>query len=538
MIQNTYRSGRALRVAGALGVASLLVGAVAVAGSAQAADYGNIDGTETGSIIIHKHKTQTGTVVSDKPDGSTSAITSDPVAGVTFTAYKIAGVDLTTNSGWDLVASTGVVGGASNADLAAACAAPTTSNIGGTSHTLGSGIPAESATNAQGKATISDGTTGVTVGAYLVCETDAPANVIDKAQPFIVTIPYSYKVATPASETWLYDVNVYPKNGLLNPVEKTPVTQPATALGLGSTATYTVKTSVPTIPSDAYFDYYEIVDAPPTGLTNLAVTSVVADATTLTSGTDYTVMSGSPNAGDLKLAFTATGLGKLKNTYAEKDITVTITGTVSGTGSLTNTAKVYSSTITSATTPTTPGTPDYNTPNSSDDATTNWGNLTIKKEDAGQTSAGLKDAVFEVYAADTPYATNCSTVSYSGTKLTVSGNSTFTSLSDGTITIPGLFVSSDVDGSNATSRCYVLKEVTAPAGYVLPAGGSEYTPVAVTTGTSAGIDIEITNTRKTSPNLPLTGAAGQVLMTAIGAGLFAIAIGFVFVRRSRKVRAN
>lgn len=96
------------------------------------------------------------------------------------------------------------------------------------------------------------------------------------------------------------------------------------------------------------------------------------------------------------------------------------------------------------------------------------------------------------------------------------------------------------DIRNAT-RCYVLKETAAPAGFVTPTGAAallavqvEIGETTVTAGDLASYDGAIGNVKSDVPNLPLTGGQGQVVLMSLGAGLILIAGGAAFVARRRK----
>ncbi|MFY9678335.1 LPXTG cell wall anchor domain-containing protein, partial [Glutamicibacter protophormiae] len=87
-------------------------------------------------------------------------------------------------------------------------------------------------------------------------------------------------------------------------------------------------------------------------------------------------------------------------------------------------------------------------------------------------------------------------------------------------------------------RCYVLKETKAPAGFVTPVGDKAFTPVAVKIGANeTGIyDATIVNSQQDVPELPLTGANGQILMVIGGTAVLLVAGGMVIVSRRRAAR--
>lgn len=115
----------------------------------------------------------------------------------------------------------------------------------------------------------------------------------------------------------------------------------------------------------------------------------------------------------------------------------------------------------------------------------------------------------------------------------------FVSDANGLVTIDGLYVGDSVGSAGAGSqdartRCYVVEEVEAPAGYVLPQKTT--TGISVSKGVLAAItySAEIPNNKQPVPQLPLTGANGQLLMTIGGLSLGLIAVGSTMVIRSRK----
>ena len=76
------------------------------------------------------------------------------------------------------------------------------------------------------------------VQAYLVCETKAPGDIVQKAKPFVVTIPHP-NTAQGADGQWIYDVNVYPKNEAID-VEKSIQEQKLNGYGVGSLVKFPV----------------------------------------------------------------------------------------------------------------------------------------------------------------------------------------------------------------------------------------------------------------------------------------------------------
>ncbi|MDO5744235.1 MAG: SpaH/EbpB family LPXTG-anchored major pilin, partial [Micrococcaceae bacterium] len=139
-----------------------------------------------------------------------------------------------------------------------------------------------------------------------------------------------------------------------------------------------------------------------------------------------------------------------------------------------------------------------------------------------------------IYEAAAPYGGTCEKA-ITGTPVSVNGEDVFTTKADGTVKIAGLFVSDSVnDAKSSLTRCYVLKEIEAPAGFITPQGDDALRAVKVTVGTSAVSTYELVeNTQQGVPELPLTGANGQMLMIIGGSAVLLISAGLVMVNRRR-----
>lgn len=479
---------RALAGMGALTLAAAgMLGGSAAASAAPS--FGNIDETADGSIIIHKHKHQVDTDAVQNPAGDGAAIPSAGIAGVVFTAYQIPGIDLTDPAAWDNL---------DQLDPGGVCALP-----GGGD--LPTGI-VSAPTDAAGLTTIN----APAIGAYLVCETSAPEDVVERALPFVVTIPF------PWQDGWLYDVNVYPKNGTSS-ITKTITRQ--TDLGLGSVVSFPVTTEVPAVRPGGSLANYIISDTLDPRLTPADIASITIDDVAVPAA-NYTVNTAGQT---ISVTFNDDGLEWLKS-RAQKKIITTFKGTVTevGSGTITNEAVVLVN----------------GHELTSNEVTTNWGDVKVLKTDVSTPAVGLAGAEFEVYASSVPYAETCSIGDIVGGPLAVDGASLFTSTDAGLVYIPGLFVSDSVNspGLNATQRCYVLKETKAPAGFITPMDDAALTAVAVKIGMTAEGTYDgqpITNTQQDVPELPLTGANGQMIMIAGGSAVLLISVGLVLVNRRR-----
>lgn len=518
--RKTKRRAIAMLGATAVGIAALF--GAGTAANAVTQGTGDIDFDRQGSLTVHKYKHQTGSTLGDISQAPEAGDYTGAIEGVTFTAYLLQAigapgpVDLSVASSWT---------GLKDLKAGAGCIAPA-----GYKTFTEAGIPLPK-TDANGSAAVS-----LDIGLYMVCETAAPAAVVDRAAPFIMTVPM------PHEKGWVYDVHAYPKNGT-GEIGKT-IEDQGSNTGLGSVVKFPVTVPVPRSESEwTGFAIRDTLDSRLTPVAGSEVAVLVDDAALDSSYYTLTVVGQV-----VTMKFTDAGLNWLnatKNGQAGKVISVIFAGTVTsltgdtGTipGAIPNTAEFW------------PNNPGLDTtvrpPITSPEVITNWGSLQVEKRSAGTGTDGsggalLDGAVFEVYNAVAPYADSCDDAVQTGSALTVQGKTAFTSGDPvtGIVSIPGLFVSDSKNVKvDATQRCYVLKETVAPAGYVLPV--NPYTAVTVKIGETAVVENgPIINTQQEVPELPLTGAAGQVLLIAGGAGALAVVVGLVLMNRRRESAAR
>ena len=142
----------------------------------------DFDVNKTGSITIHKYEYNgTDGVTGTGADNQTPPTGAEPLAGVTFKITKIA--ELNDYYGTDAKAFPTVE------------QAKTMTSIG---------TPIVQITDENGEAKFNN----LSLGLYLVQETDAPAQITGKVGDFLVSIP----MTNADEDDWLYDVHVYPKN--------------------------------------------------------------------------------------------------------------------------------------------------------------------------------------------------------------------------------------------------------------------------------------------------------------------------------------
>lgn len=523
-----------IAAAGALSIGA--AGVIATGAAALATDpaYGTIDQSANGSIIVHKHlKNDSGTM--GKVDGTADA-GGDGVEGVTFKAFKLSGLDLSKPTDWDKLSA---LAGNVPANACADPAAPT----------LGDGAPAVDAAAAAQGTTDGTGVTtlaGLPVAAYLVCETAAPADIVEKAKPFVVTVPFP-NTTNDGDGKWLYDVHAYPKNQKIE-IDKTISDQSANGFGLGSVVEFPVSTTTPNLDAESQFTYFYFRDKLDSRLTEGKVTKVTLGDDTLVEGTDYE-QSNTDNL--VIVSFKRAGLAKLKANPGKK-LEAVFAGKVSaiGDGTIKNKADLVQDTTYGAIPPNEPpSVPPFepNNPPTSPEVSTDWGNVQLFKYDGdteNATRVGVRGAKFNVFNAADPYAADCSTATKTGDPIPVSINggapqTDFVSDANGMVKIDGLYIGDSVGSAGtgskgAAKRCYVVEEIEAPAGFVLPQTAT--TPIEVVKGAQAltSYNAQIPNTKQSVPQLPLTGANGQLLMTIGGVSLALIAVGSTLVIRSRK----
>lgn len=522
---------------------------------------GNIQTDAMGSLTIHKHEPQTG-ITQDNPEKQASPADGDTTGlgralqNVKFKVVPITGLDLKTYDGWvDLSHLT--VSGSCTADAESlALKYDNDKELG--SVALGTAQTTD-ATAADGSVKVSN----LAVGAYAVCELDSTdvtahdaqgatqdVTIADKAAPFIVTIP------RPEQNQWLYDVHAFPKNSTSTTPMKAITPQKQNGLGEGSPVEFTVSKTVPTYGTKLLtkFTMEDTLDAKLTLPSDVAdahvvvtVDGQVADA----SWYDVTI-----SGQKITIAFKGDGLTALNNSQGKVvEFKFQATSVQDPLGDIPNTATVITNK---------PGSDEENK-EPTNEVITKWGKLRIQKTDSRNPATSLKGAIFEVYEAKTPFAESCTTeIATPAEAISVKepnseqGKTQFTSNDEGVVEIAGLFVADENDAKaqgisheqfksgQLNARCYVLKEVAAPAGYVLPEGEKALSAIKITSGQLAegeysvggpNSDGKIPNTKQPVPDLPLTGANGQVSM-AVAAGCLAVVTGGLVVARNRRRAVN
>lgn len=444
---------------------ALVAGTALAFGSATpaAAAQNDIDLGASGSITVHKFAEPT--TPTNLPNDGTAADTSGltPLAGVSFSVQQV-NVDMTNSTAWE--------------DAQDLTVAQAQAKLTGTATTA--------VTDAQGTAPFE----GLAVGLYLVTETDAGDNgVTFKGEPFLVSIPQAQ------NNSWLYDVNVYPKNTVTT-LDKT--VDDSAAHVIGDTVSYTLTGQVPSLPAASPLQAYGITDTLDSRLAykNATVTVTGVD---LTAPADYALGA---DGQDFSVVFSDTGLAKLRVAQGAA-VTVKLNTTVNslGDGAIQNTASVYIN--------------DPSNTIDSDTVTTAWGAIKVLKHAAGDQTATLSGAQFQLFALNDegePEGDALENVAVGGTTFTTGDEGTF-----------------QVDGVKAGD--YQLVETKAPLGYQL-----DSTPVKVTVTEGSLAEAEVTsiaNEQVPAFQLPLTGSTGIGLFVGLGVVLVAAGLGLAAVRNRR-----
>lgn len=536
----------------AFALAGLSVGVAA--GPAHAAPI--INPNQTGSLTIHKYlgaananlpndgRELTQAQLDQLPAGTA------PLSGIMFDAYRVGGVDLTTNEGW-VAAAALKKHTITQAEITAGQIV-----IGGTTYPLTKQAAAP-VTNAQGVTTYGN----LPVGLYLVNENLADSTHPDKAQitpsaPFLVTVPISYNDPADATkDTWIYNIHVYPKNtqdSIKKQVLDGNVGTPGQdAPQVGTDLTYRLDSTISAI-SDVNGDgvvngadlgMYVVGDGLSAFVTYKSATLTIKNATAggadqaLTPVTDYTVASGAAGQ-PVVFTFTAEGRNKLvaakianPAAVVQTDIVATITS-LPASGLVPNEAYFIPNQGWFNQNPGKPGIP-------SNEVVSKYGDILIKKTDDTGTTL-LAGAVFEVYRA--PAWNSCDNLVL-GAPLKTSAATNAQGLTE----FSGLQLSNwynDGETSGAITdqtqfHNYCLVEVKAPEGYQLLAKPVLFslTKEGVTTALD-GQQVEIKNLPDNlNNNLPLTGGEGIAAISVIGLLLIGGGFAYQAVNRRKEKRA-
>lgn len=495
----------------------------------------NIDITRTGTLNIHKIEQGSESLVvspkSQRPAGASG------VADVIFTAYNLADLPglspAFTNFG--AATLTGSNAAWERVELISNALIDGTNEDGDYTVTLSSGPVEFDLSQVQGSVVKSDTTntdglvtlSGLPIGAYLIVETGRPANAVAAAAPFVVTVPFPHTEVTVENNEeivtnaeWLYAFNVFPKNsltGVTKDVEK-PIS--AEQHLIGSAYTYPVTVKIPYFAEgQTGFKSFVVTDtADPAQITNVVVSGVKIAGEIADAG-DFTA------AGNV-VTLTEQGLKKVNNAQG-KNVVVTYTGKIVGftteDGAAPNTVE-FDFDGTGVSEPLTAEVKNY------------WGKARLLKVSALDENMKLEGAEFELHLGKKTIADGAVTCE-PAVQQDENGDSfigTYVTNSDGAINFDGLYVGKQ--GDAILENCYVVVETKAPVGFTFTAG--QYIPFKVEPAKN-GVITEFTVTNQVfdvlgDVKLPLTGAAGQILLMFGGAAIVALSFGAFLVRRRQQ----
>ena len=477
----------------------------------------------TANLTIHKYLGATTGLKHDGTAIDAAELTGKtPLEGVNFKLYKVEGVDVSTNDGLKLAQEIGAV--ALKDDVVT-----TGIKVGATTYTLAAN-PTTMTTGTNGEAKF----TSVPRGLYVVVEDLAGSGTIKAAgkevkkekitpiAPFAVTLP----MTNPDGKAWNSDVHVYPKNQE-NELDKKVVDKGVTTLNQGAANgmdefkyVLTTTSTGADVNGDGKMDaadlgnLYQIVDQLPANVEYVKTTAKIA-------GADTTDFDATAEGNKITVAFKGAGLNTIAG-GAKIEVTLHVKlKSVPADGLTKNTGKLFPN--------------DWSKKNdkpiNSPEVETRHGDIVIKKvNSAGET---LKGAIFSVHL-DTSDNKDCS--SYGGT-IKTSGPTD----ADGLAKISDLQMTDWIDGvavPEANQVPYCLVEEQAPAGYqILPQAISfkltkpgTVTDLKAAAKAKAGNAIDITNHKNLG--LPLTGAQGILLVSALG--LILVSIGVTLAVKRRK----
>ncbi|MDD7504547.1 MAG: SpaH/EbpB family LPXTG-anchored major pilin [Actinomycetaceae bacterium] len=443
--------------------------------------------TGNGSITVHKYENSPAATQAGDGTELNPGLSNTPLAGVEFTVAPVQGLNLNSNADWAKVEGLTYDG-------------QTVKDAQGGTYQLGAGTA--QTTDGEGVTVFA----GLPVGVYLVTETNTGDNAITKkVAPFFVTIPFPN-----ADGDWITDVHVYPKNDVNTPGTKEA--DDANLKKIGDEIPWTITTTA----TDAKPSQYGVVDQLQSYLTYVENSAAVKIGETALEAGDFQVEQGTKGTTNqvkyVKITLTDAGLAK-----------VTAGATVTFTLKTTITALPEGGIVKNAAWPIDgeydpfqgydPDDPDPDDPPIVPTEDPKYGQYQFTKVDAQTPAKALSGAKFGIYA------------DAQATQLLAEA----TSDDQGVVNFPGIYIGK---GDKATQRTVYLKEIEAPAGFVL---NDQIKAITIVPGTHELNPAEnVVNTPQTGPNLPLTGAQGKVLLTIAGLAVLATAGGMAFVNMRRK----
>lgn len=497
---------------------------------------------EQAGLQVHKYLGLPGT---DRGDGTAieGGLGGDyePIAGITFTAFPVTGIDLSELSGWqaadDLDINTLFTGEGNNS---LSTVDPDQVGTGGTAITGPDGVADFG---------------NLPTGLYLIVEEENPTAgnlAVAPAAPFLVTLP----MTDPNERTqWLDVVHVYPKNQAAEAPVKTitdPVAEEAgvdvTGSSTGELIGYTIEGTVPQITPETGLNGFMITDRLPVGVGEPTDITVTLGTDTLTAVTDYDsyVYQLGDGAWVVRIELTEATLANLGAEDTPISLNFQARVEDASSGSLDNRAWILPSdpNLDGSLTwdPANPG--DGPLPGTASNVVASkYGEVNITKVGRGEDGTEnvlLPRAVFELRRC-----TAAGTLVENSAPIRVAGETEVTTDAEGTASISqihlgnvvpqdgGISAYEDIWAGVGTQFC--LLETQAPDGYeLLPEPVTFELTADETTAGLVAADIEIENVEANAGfQLPLTGGMGIWLILGTGGLLLIAAAIYYAVIRQR-----
>lgn len=326
------------------------------------------------------------------------------------------------------------------------------------------------------------------------------ASEVAPSTPFIVSLPYT----NTDGNGWNYDVVVQPKNTTAGVTKEVKDKDK----NVSDTIDYVVHGNVPVIPKNEKLNGFRLTDTIDTQNLELVDANVeLSDQSQLTKDADYS-LNINKNDGTVEVEFTEEGLAKLSKLNAGTTVDLTITAKVkelAGTdGIAVNKAQQFVHYPNQ----------DEETKTESNEVKSYWGQVKVVKTEKDKDTP-LKGAEFELYHC----TGNEQQADQLEDKISINGNSTWTTDDQGNVIIDGIHVTDIENGAEQINKSYCLVETKAPRGFV--ATGEVYpfklTSDQATLGAVSPAQVEkrIENERSDMPQLPLTGGMGIGILGAL-----------------------
>lgn len=565
-----------------------IAGSIAYAKDDSGVNTATIDTNQNGktSITIHKYENNPAGTTPGNGEKVNDLGGRKPIQGVKFTLWRVkkksgtdAGeIDLSNADGWKKIK------GLENLGTSKSASSFMTSEFVKYDAT---GDGAEKA-NGQTCETGADGSCSfpnLKMGLYYIEETDVSGaqlqekgvwkkvSITKGVDPFFVTTP----LANETKKTWLYEVNVYPKNDTSNDLpKKTPHDTPS-SLNIkeknGTTMSWDITIPLNLVSSGEKFTTIKFTDPlmkdlvfdADNGISNVKISkfdkgndkplTTKGDFEDLIKDTDYTVATDTSQkytVDNNQESFTLVtvnltgGLAKADTLYASRGtnvlkLTATITAKVKpGATKVVNVINTeVNKVVTGQTKNPTPCVPTNEKPcDNPGQSVTNFATLKVTKvnEQTGTDKKTLRDAEFEVYAMKDKNAAPTT-------------NDGVTSSADNK-KVDGVTLKTDTKGEasvelfvgngDTTSKRYCIVETKAPAGYNL-----SNTPTCYNLTVESAADAATNNSQEVKNKLstaldkivgalPMTGARGLVLLTAFGIVGLGGTLFYIITRRRKE----